>query len=155
MQARYPKPVCAATCAGSGDHNRQHPAADTIHLVMDNLNIHGPKTLLDYFGNEKGVELWNRFTFHKTPKHSNWLNQAEIEISLFARQCFGRRRIPTLGETTARSGRVEYPREPRSRQNQRAVHPQEGSSESQLQALKNKPFQAVKDLAHSEQRFGA
>jgi hypothetical protein len=26
----------------------------------------------------------------------SWLNQAEIEISLFARQCLGTRRIPTL-----------------------------------------------------------
>ena len=26
----------------------------------------------------------------------HWLNQAEIEIGLFARQCLGRRRIPTL-----------------------------------------------------------
>jgi hypothetical protein len=73
-----------------------YPAADTIHLVMDNLNIHGPKTLLDYFGKEKGMELWNRLTVHYTPKHGSWLNQAEIEISLFARQCLARRRIPTL-----------------------------------------------------------
>ena len=73
-----------------------YPKASTIHLVMDNLNIHGPKTLTDYFGNEKGTELWNRFTVHYTPKHGSWLNQAEIEISLFARQCLARRRIPTL-----------------------------------------------------------
>jgi hypothetical protein len=73
-----------------------YPGADTIHLVMDNLNIHGPKTLTDYFGKEKGTELWNRLTVHYTPKHGSWLNQAEIEISLFARQCLAQRRIPTL-----------------------------------------------------------
>jgi transposase len=73
-----------------------YPKASTIHLVMDNLNIHGPKTLTDYFGKKKGMELWNRFTVHYTPKHGSWLNQAEIEISLFARQCLARRRIPTL-----------------------------------------------------------
>jgi hypothetical protein len=28
--------------------------------------------------------------------HGSWLNQAEIEISLFARQCLGNRRIPSL-----------------------------------------------------------
>jgi len=38
--------------------------------------------------------LWNRFTVHYTPKHGSWLNQAEIAISLFSRQCLGRRRIP-------------------------------------------------------------
>jgi hypothetical protein len=73
-----------------------YPKADTTHLVMDNLNIHGPKTLTDYFGKEKGTAFWNRLTVHHTPKHGSWLNQAEIEISLFARQCLGKRRIPTL-----------------------------------------------------------
>jgi hypothetical protein len=43
-----------------------------------------------------GREAWNRFTIHSTPKHGSWLNQAEIEIGLFARQCLGRRRIPDL-----------------------------------------------------------
>jgi hypothetical protein len=28
---------------------KQYPAADTIHLVMDNLNIHCRKSLTDYF----------------------------------------------------------------------------------------------------------
>ena len=35
---------------------------------------------------------------HYTPKHGSWLNQAEIEISLFARQCLGRRRIGEVGQ---------------------------------------------------------
>jgi hypothetical protein len=42
--------------------------------------------------------LWDRFRVHYTPKHGSWLNQAEIEISLFSRQCLGRRRIPSLGD---------------------------------------------------------
>ena len=29
-------------------------------------------------------------------RSGSWLNRAEIEISLFARQCLARRRIPTL-----------------------------------------------------------
>jgi hypothetical protein len=33
---------------------------------------------------------------HYTPKHGSWLNQAEIEIGLFSRQCLGKRRIPDL-----------------------------------------------------------
>ena len=40
--------------------------------------------------------LWDSFTLHYTPTHGSWLNQAEIEFSLFARQCLGRRRIPSL-----------------------------------------------------------
>jgi hypothetical protein len=45
-----------------------------------------------------GGWLWDRFTVHYTPKHGSWLNQAEIEISLFARQGLGQRRISSLGE---------------------------------------------------------
>jgi DDE superfamily endonuclease len=74
----------------------QYPFARTIHLVMDNLNIHCRKTLTDYFGQPEGGYLWDRLTVHYTPTHGSWLNQAEIEISLFARQCLGRRRIPSL-----------------------------------------------------------
>ena len=74
-----------------------YPTAQTIHLVVDNLNIHCQKSLTDYYGEIPGAHLWNRFTVHYTPKHGSWLNQAEIEISLFSRQCLGTRRLPTLG----------------------------------------------------------
>jgi hypothetical protein len=70
--------------------------AKTIDLVIDNLNIHRRKSLTDTFGIEIGTEIWERFTIHYTPKHGSWLNQAEIEIGLFARQCLGNRRIPDL-----------------------------------------------------------
>ncbi len=75
-----------------------YPDARTIHLVMDNLNIHGRKSLVDCFGEQTGGELWNRLTVHYTPKHGSWLNQAEIELSLYSRQCLGKRRIPSLCE---------------------------------------------------------
>jgi hypothetical protein len=75
---------------------RQYPKAETVHLVMDNLNIHCRKSLTDTFGVEMGGEIWDRFTLHFTPTHGSWLNQAEIEIGLFARQCLGSRRIPDL-----------------------------------------------------------
>jgi len=74
----------------------QYPAAQTIHLVMDNLNIHCRKSLIDYFGEQKGGDIWDRLTVHYTPKHGSWLDQAEIELSLFSRQCLGTRRIPDL-----------------------------------------------------------
>ena len=73
-----------------------YPTVQTIHLVVDNLNIHCRKSLTDHYGEIPGTNLWNRFTVHYTPKHGSWLNQAEIEISLFARQCLGTRRLPTL-----------------------------------------------------------
>ncbi len=74
----------------------QYPAANTIHLVMDNLHTHHRKSLVDAFGEEMGREIWGRFTVHYTPTHGSWLNQAEIAISLFARQCLGGRRIRNL-----------------------------------------------------------
>jgi DDE superfamily endonuclease len=83
----------------------QYPEADTIHLVMDNLNTHCCKSLTDTFGMEMGTEIWDRFTVHYTPKHGSWLNQAEIEIGLFSRQCLGNRRIPDV-KTLRRESRA-------------------------------------------------
>lgn len=74
----------------------QYPDASTIHLVMDNLNIHRGKSLTDLLGDEVGGEVWDRFTVHHTPTHGSWLNQAEIEIGLLSRQCLGNRRIHDL-----------------------------------------------------------
>ena len=73
-----------------------YPEAKTIHLVLDNLNIHRRKSLTDLFGEETGGEIWDRFTIHYTPTHGSWLNQAEIEIGIFSGQCLGTRRIPDL-----------------------------------------------------------
>ena len=83
-------PEFADFLLGIAEH---YPAANTIHLVMDNLSTHSRKALVERFGEEAGGWLWNRFTVHYTPKHGSWLNQAEIEISLFSRQCLGKRRI--------------------------------------------------------------
>jgi hypothetical protein len=46
-----------------------HPAAKTIHLLMDNLNTHCAKSLIDRFGDREGPRLWKRFTVHYTPKY--------------------------------------------------------------------------------------
>ena len=75
---------------------RAYPQAETIHVVMDNLSTHSRKSLTDLYGADRGGEIWGCFTPHYTPPHGSWLNQAEIEIGLFSRQCLGRRRIPDL-----------------------------------------------------------
>jgi transposase len=75
-----------------------YPEADTIHLVMDNLNTHREKSLIEAFGVEQGRALWGRFTVHYTPKHGSWLNPAELEASLWSRQCLGRQRVAALAE---------------------------------------------------------
>ena len=92
--------------------NRKHPAfatllrriaaayrdADTIHLVMDNLSTHTEASLQRALGQREGSRLGARFTPHYTPKHGSWLNQAEIAISIFSRQCLGKRRIASLSD---------------------------------------------------------
>src|SRR4029077_8324864 len=83
----------------------RYPDAKTIHLIIDNLNIHSQKSLTDAFGTEMGSQVWDRFTIHYTPTHGSWLNMAEIEIGLFARQCLGSRRIPDL-KTLRRESRA-------------------------------------------------
>lgn len=75
---------------------KAYPKVKTRHLVMDNLNTHCEKSLIGYYGFKKGRALWRKFTVHYTPKHGSWLNQAEIEIGLFSRQCLGKDRIATL-----------------------------------------------------------
>jgi len=73
-----------------------YPAAETIHLILDNLSTHKEKLLTDRYGVETGKQLWNRFTVHYTPVHGSWLNQAEIEIGVMARQCLGKRRMGSV-----------------------------------------------------------
>jgi hypothetical protein len=86
----------------------------TIHLVTDNLNIHR-RSLTEVFGAEMASEVWNRLTVHYTPTHGSWLNQAETEIGIFARQCPGNRRI-LISRPTPRSEGVESSDESRRHQ---------------------------------------
>jgi transposase len=69
---------------------------EKIVLVMDNLATHKEKHLIDYYGEQEGKKLWNRFEMHYTPKHGSWLNQAEIAIGMYSRQCLGDGRIGTI-----------------------------------------------------------
>jgi hypothetical protein len=88
--------------------------ARTIHLVQDNLSTHTEKSLIATFGVRAGRKLWRRFTVHYTPKHGSWLNPAEIEASLVARECLGTRRIGDLAtlrrEVTAWRRRASHHR---------------------------------------------
>ncbi len=80
-----------------------YPHAKTIHLVMDNLSTHKEKALVKTFGEKTGKAIWARITPHYTPKHASWLNQAEIEISMFSRTCLGKSRVPNIGALKSRS----------------------------------------------------
>jgi hypothetical protein len=67
------------------------PAADTVTIVMDNLNTHRPASLYEAFPPAEAKALLERCEFHCTPKHGSWLNMAEIEFSALQRQCLDQR----------------------------------------------------------------
>ena len=78
------------------DISNKYKNAEKIILVMDNLNIHSKKSLVEHYGEEMADVLWNRFEIHYTPKHASWLNQAEIAIGMYSRQCLGDGRVENL-----------------------------------------------------------
>lgn len=73
-----------------------YKSAKKIVLVMDNLNTHKKKSLIDFYGAHEAARIWDRFEVHYTPKHGSWLNQAEIAINMYSRQCLGKTRIPDI-----------------------------------------------------------
>jgi hypothetical protein len=70
---------------------KRYPRARKIHLVLDNLNTHNPKSLIETFGPVQARQSLKRIVWHHTPKHASWLNMAEIEISVLTKQCLDRR----------------------------------------------------------------
>lgn len=79
------------------------PEAETITVVQDNLNTHKPASLYEAFAPKEARRLLNKLEFIYTPKHGSWLNMAEIELSVLAKQCLDRR-IPdqkSLADETA------------------------------------------------------
>jgi hypothetical protein len=68
-----------------------YPDAETVVLVMDNLNTHNIASLYEAFEPAEAFALAQRLEIHHTPKHGSWLNIAEIELSALTRQCLDRR----------------------------------------------------------------
>jgi hypothetical protein len=71
--------------------DERYPEAETIVLVMDNLNTHSPASLYEAFPPDEAKRLADRLEIHHTPRHGSWLNIAEIELSVLSRQCLDRR----------------------------------------------------------------
>jgi hypothetical protein len=76
-----------------------YPDAKKIVLVMDNLNTHKLASLYEAFAPETARRLAARFEIHYTPKHGSWLDMAETELSVLARQCLNRR-IDNMADLT-------------------------------------------------------
>ena len=68
-----------------------YPEAERVVLVLDNLNTHKLASLYAAFPPEQARRIAERIEVHHTPKHGSWLNVAEIELSVLARQCLDRR----------------------------------------------------------------
>lgn len=73
----------------------RYPTAEKVVLVLDNLSTHTPAALYEAFAPTEARRLIERLEWHYTPKHGSWMNVAEIELSVLARQCLDRR-IPEL-----------------------------------------------------------
>lgn len=71
--------------------DEKYPEAEKIILVQDNLNTHGIWSLYQAFEPHEAQRLAQRIEWHYTPRHGSWLNMAEIELSVLARQCLGER----------------------------------------------------------------
>ena len=72
-----------------------YPDARRVTLVCDNLNTHKLTSLDKAFPPAEAQRLCSRLELVHTPVHGSWLNIAEIELSVFSRQCLSRR-IPDL-----------------------------------------------------------
>jgi transposase len=72
-----------------------YPEAERVTLVVDNLSTHKPSALYEVFEPAEARRVMGRLEFVYTPKHGSWLNMAEIELSVLARQCLDRR-IPDM-----------------------------------------------------------
>ena len=68
-----------------------YPDAGKVRVVMDNLNTHTLGALYEAFAPAEARRLAAKLEFHYTPKHASWLNMAELELSVLARQCLSRR----------------------------------------------------------------
>jgi hypothetical protein len=94
-----------------------YPEAKTIHLVMDNLNIHRKKPLTDLYGAEFGGEIWDRFSVHHA--HPWKLAQSSGDRNRDLRPSMsGNQKNTRPGDATPGSPSLESTDEPRPHQDQ-------------------------------------
>ncbi len=95
MEGSDPDPLFAHFIRDLCDGPYRH--AEKLVVVMDNLNTHSPASLYEAFPPAEARRLVEKLEIHHTPKHGSWLDIAEIQLSVLARQCL-HQRIGSLGE---------------------------------------------------------
>lgn len=86
--------------------DQDYPDVEQIVLVCDNLNTHSPACLYATFAPEEAHRIAQKIEWHYTPEHGSWLNMAECELSVLARQCLDRR-IPDIAALTCQAAAWE------------------------------------------------
>jgi hypothetical protein len=98
------------------------PATQRWHFVADNLNTHCSESLVCFVAAESGLDIdlgkkgksgilkdrksraaflsepGHRIVFHYTPKHSSWMNQVEIWLSIVVRKLLKRGSFSSVEE---------------------------------------------------------
>jgi hypothetical protein len=69
----------------------EYPDANRLVLVMDNLSTHTPACFYEAFEPAEARRLTRKLEIHYTPRHGSWLNIAENQFSVIARQCLDQR----------------------------------------------------------------
>ena len=80
-----------------------HPCRRKNRVGPGQSETHTPASLYAAFPAPEARRLVNRFEWHYTPKHGSWLDMAESELAVLARQCLSRRipDKPTLEKVVA------------------------------------------------------